>query len=182
MVFMSSPWGFVLLHSGGGYAWPVDYPLSSRSVYCSHCQVDGDHIATVHCSHGSQWLQWMIRLMSYSTIGLRSGIVMVDHYSSWLINRRHPDMNMDVLRVDGDHIATVHCSPGSQHHVWIEWWYLCPLRGALSCCIVVVDMHGQSITRCLADLYIVHIAVLMEIISPLYIVAQDYSGCIEWSD
>ena len=68
------------------------------------------------------------------------------------------------------------------HSVWIEWWYLCPLRGVLSYCIVVVDMHGQSITRCLADLYIVHIAKLMEIISPLYIVAMDRSGCNEWSD
>jgi len=84
--------------------------------------------------------------------------------------------------VDGDHIATVHCSPGSQHHVWIEWWYLCPLRGALSYCIVVVDMHCQSITRCLPDLYIVHIAESMEILSPLNIVAMDRSVYIEWSD
>ena len=44
--------------------------------------------------------------------------------------------------------------------------------------IVVVD-HSQWITRRLPDLYIVHIAKLMEIISPLYIVAMDRSGCNE---
>jgi hypothetical protein len=44
---------------------------------------------------------------------------------------------------------------------------------------VVVDIHCQWITRCLPDLYIVHIAKLMEIISPLNIATMDPSVCIE---